>query len=463
MTEQVSKSRRLASLDVFRGLTIAGMIFVNMVSLNAPSGEGLGIFKSLYMWIGHAPWHNSWNLADFVFPFFLHIAGMAMAWSFASYTSPKKFNEQQKNEAPDTPSVESAVQPTGQTAQNFSDNPPTIKKIYLKLLLRIALLFVVGLLINGTIYALCDIPTKGIFNFSTLRIMGVLQRIALSYAIAAIIVLRFPPKVQWGIAGGLLTVYWLLLTLVAAPDAPAGTFGTAEVMNYVDSKKYNIASFVDRTIIPPAHFHAQGKNGFDPEGLFSTLPAITSVLLGYFNGIWVKSRRMPRSANSSSMAMFGLGAIVIGTIWGKFFPLNKALWTSSYVLFMGGWALLIFAALYELIDVRRIGQVEVNKNGVDKNQIDSQGLAQSWILPLAWMGKNALFAFVGSVLMIKVFMSNNVDACGEKGTNIYKYLVKTMFGWAGAGHDTVLFAAATVLLWSFLCYLMYRMRWFIKL
>jgi predicted acyltransferase len=415
MTEQVAKSPRLASLDVFRGLTVAMMIFVNMVGLNAPNDlspeqlKGLGIFKDFYLWIDHAPWHNSWNLADFAFPFFLYIVGMAMALSFAKYTI---------------------------------DNRPS-KEIYWKLLKRAAMLFFVGLLINGTIYALCDISSKGIFNFQTLRFMGILQRIALSYAIAAVIVLRFPPKVQWGIAGGILLIYWLLLALVAAPDAPVGTFGTKEVMGYVDSKKFNFASFIDRNIIPQAHFHKQGKNGYEPEGLFSTLPAITSVLLGYFNGVWLKTRRMVRSSNSSSMAMFALGAIVIGVIWGKFFPLNKALWTSSYVLFMGGWALLTFALCYELIDVRGIGR-KLSK-------------------PLEWMGLNPLFAFVGSVLMIKVFMNNNVDVCGEKGTNIYKHLVKTMFGWAGAGHDTVLFAAATVLLWSFLCYLMYRMRWFIKL
>jgi predicted acyltransferase len=415
MTAQVAKSPRLASLDVFRGLTVAMMIFVNMVGLNAPNDlspeqiAGLGIFKDLYLWIDHAPWHNSWNLADFAFPFFLYIVGMAMALSFAKYTI---------------------------------DNRPS-KEIYWKLLKRAAMLFLVGLLINGTIYALCDIPSKGIFNFQTLRFMGILQRIALSYAIAAVIVLRFPPKVQWGIAGGILLIYWLLLALVAAPDAPVGTFGTKEVMNYVDSKKFNFASFIDRHIIPQAHFHKQGKNGYEPEGLFSTLPAITSVLLGYFNGVWLKTRRMVRSSNSSSMAMFALGAIVIGVIWGKFFPLNKALWTSSFVLFMGGWALLTFTLCYELIDVRGIGR-KLSK-------------------PLEWMGLNPLFAFVGSVLMIKVFMNNNVDVCGDKGTSIYKYLVKTMFGWAGAGHDTVLFAAATVVLWSFICYLMYRMRWFIKL
>ncbi len=417
MTEQVAKSTRLASLDVFRGLTVAMMIFVNMVGLNAPNEKsaGLGIFKDFYLWIDHAPWHNSWNLADFAFPFFLYIVGMAMAYSFAKYTI---------------------------------DNRPS-KEIYWKLLRRAAMLFLVGLLINGTIYALCDISAKGIFNFSTLRFMGILQRIALSYAIAAVIVLRFPPKVQWGIAGGILLIYWLLLAFVAAPDAPAGTFGTAEVMNYVDSKKFNFASFVDRNVIPPAHFHKQGKNGYEPEGLFSTLPAITSVLLGYFNGVWLKSRRVAKSSrNSSSMAMFALGAIVVGVVWGKFFPLNKALWTSSYVLFMGGWALLTFTLCYELIDVRGIGR-KLTK-------------------PLEWMGLNPLFAFVGSVLMIKLMYFNNVNGCAGKiadfkPVTIYDSLVKTLFGWAGSGHDTVLFALATVFLWSFLCYLMYRMRWFIKL
>jgi predicted acyltransferase len=439
MTEQVAKSPRLASLDVFRGLTVAMMIFVNMVGLSAPGDltepqqQALGIFKGFYLWIDHAPWNDSWNLADFSFPFFLYIVGMAMALSFAKYN-------------------------TG--------NRPS-KDIYFKILRRAALLFLVGLLINGTIYAFCDIPQKGIFDFSTFRITGILQRIALTYAAASLIVLRFPAKVQWGIAGAILVGYSVLLlsfsNIPYAPIEPCPTTIQAPTIEESNQKAAkiaagykkaypgkgdNLAASIDRKLVPVCHTYGTGKKVYDPEGLFSTLPAIVSVLLGYFNGIWLKSRRMVRSANSTSMAMFGLGAIVIGRLWGMFFPINKMIWTSSFVLFMGGWALLAFALCYELIDVR--------------------GLGRKLTKPLEWMGLNPLFAFVGSVLMIKLIYFNNINGCAGKIADfkpitVYQSLVKTMFGWAGAGHDTVLFALATVLLWSFLCYFMYRLRWFIKL
>jgi predicted acyltransferase len=439
MTEQLAsnKSPRLASLDVFRGLTVAMMIFVNFVGLKAPGDlskeqiEALGIFKSFYLWIDHAEWNNSWNLADFSFPFFLYIVGMAMALSFAKYTT---------------------------------DNKPS-RGIYTKILRRAALLFLVGLLINGTVYALCDIPLKGIFDFGSVRFTGILQRIALTYAAASMIVLRFPAKVQWGIAAAILVGYFSLsfVHIPYAPvdpcpvtiqaSSPAESAKKAQEIQQKYEKAYpgkgdTITANIDRKLVPVCHSYGKGSKVYDPEGLFSTLPAIVSVLLGYFNGVWLKTRRMVRSSNSSSMAMFGLGAVVIGTLWGQFYPINKMLWTSSFVMFMGGWALLTFALCYELIDVRGIGR--------------------SLTKPLEWMGLNPLFAFVGSVLMIKVFMNNNVNGCANKVPDfkpitIYDSLVKTMFGWAGAGHDTVLFAAATVVLWSFICYLMYRMRWFIKL
>jgi predicted acyltransferase len=444
MTEQVagqvaekSKSIRLASLDVFRGLTVAMMIFVNMVGLNNPAEldkkklEALGIFKGFYSWIDHAPWNNSWHLADFAFPCFLYIVGMAMALSFAKYT-------------------------TG--------NKPS-REIYTKILRRAALLFLVGLLINGTVYALCDIPQKGIFDFGTVRITGVLQRIALTYAAASMIVLRFPTKVQWGIAAAILVGYFSLsfthlpyapidpcpVTIQAA--TPAESAKKAAKIQEKNQKAYpgkgdTIPAFIDRKLVPVCHSYGKGAKVYDPEGLFSTLPAIVSVLFGYFNGAWLKTRRMIRSSNSSSMAMFGLGSVVVGILLGAASPINKNLWSSSFVLFMGGWALLTFALCYELIDVRGIGR--------------------KFTKPLEWLGLNPLFAFVGSVLMIKLIYFNNINGCAGKATDfeavtVYDSLVKTLFGWAGAGHDTVLFAAATVLLWTFLCYLMHRMKWYIKL
>jgi predicted acyltransferase len=410
------KKQRLVSLDVFRGLTVAGMIFVNFVSLGdlgdlveAGKLDAKSWLGQIYLWIDHAPWHDSWNLADFVFPFFLYIVGVAMAYSFTKYRD--------------------------------TDRRPN-RRTYGHILSRVAWMMAIGLLINGLVYSFCKIPKAGLFDFEQLRLMGVLQRIALAYGAAAVIVLNLPKKAQWATAGLLLVGYWIFLAFVAAPDAPADPFASGAAL--FDDKRYNFASYIDRALVPLNHLHKSATTkGYDPEGIFSTLPAIVSVLLGYFNGVWLKERRMVRSNNSTQMAMFGLAAIVVGRIWGSFFPINKNLWTSSFVLFMAGWALLLFALCYELVDVRGIGRT----------------LAK----PLEWMGRNPLVAFVGSIFMIKIIYFNNMDGCGDKATSVYKYLVDALFGWSGPANSVVLFALFTVFFWNLMCFWMYRMKWFIKL
>jgi predicted acyltransferase len=440
--EKVKKPKeRMASLDVFRGLAVAGMIFVNMVSLAAigkldESKEfvyekelnNLGWLKNLYLWIDHANWHNSWNLADFVFPFFLHIVGMSLVFSFKGYK-----NRENKN---------------NQTFTKYD--------IFIDRLKRFAILFTLGLLLNGTVYAVCKIPEVGIFNFSSVRIMGVLQRIALVDFSAAMLILCFPldkSKKLWGIAAGILVGYWLLLSFVPAPGAPP------QILSFVDSKDFNIAAYIDRLIIPGNRL---SETTYDAEGILSTIPAIVSVLLGYFHSHWVDENKPYKRKDSISMAILATGLITVGILWGSFFPINKNLWTSSYVLFMAGWAIITFTFFYELIDVQRIGDVKSTLDE-DKNPIiKASGLAKLWILPLSWMGVSPLVAFIGSVLMIKITKRNNINGCGGGATSIYEYLVKTTFGWSGWGNETLLFALATVLLWFSLCYVIYRNRWFVK-
>jgi predicted acyltransferase len=167
------------------------------------------------------------------------------------------------------------------------------------------------------------------------------------------------------------------------------------------------------------------------------------VLLGYFTGAWLKQQSEVKSGNSLNMAMFGLAAIVIGRIWSNFLPINKTLWTSSFVLFMAGWALLVFAACYELIDVRQMGW--------------------KWLKPLEIMGLNAITAFVGSVLMIKILYFNNVNGCGDKATTIYDFLYKNVFAGLGEANSALLLALLSVVIWMFICFGLYWQRWFIKL
>jgi predicted acyltransferase len=364
---------RFVSLDVFRGMTIAAMILVNMGSV---SGK-------VYPSLDHAKWHGC-TFTDLIFPFFLFIIGVAMAFSLEKYTGEGK--------------------------------KPT-KDVYLKILKRSVILFLLGLMLNGFYN----------YDFSTIRIMGVLQRISLTYLFAAVIICNFQIKTQVKIAGGILIAYWLIMMLVPVPEFGAGNLTLPES---------NFAAYFDRSIIPQAHLHGSFKKLGDPEGLFSTFPAIVSVLFGYFAGIWVKNK--PRTSHTSmDLVIMGLCGLVIGILWDFWFPINKQIWTSSYVMFTTGWALLLLAFCFELIEVRK---------------------SDRWSKPFEIMGLNAIFAFVGSVLLIKICVKTNI---GDKTT--YEWLYQNLFAsWLGELNGSLILSLITLLFWWFVVYLMYQKRWFLK-
>ncbi|MBD2691652.1 acyltransferase family protein [Anabaena catenula] len=374
---------RLTSLDVFRGITIAGMILVNMV----------GVADDKYSLLDHAEW-NGCTPTDLVFPFFLFIVGVAMTFSLSKYTT---------------------------------DNKPT-KAVYLRILRRAVILFILGLLLNG-------FWNKGVWTFdlSSIRLMGVLQRISLSYLFASLIVLKLPRKSQWILAGVLLIGYWLTMMYIPVPGYGAGVL----------TREGNFGAFIDRLIIPKAHLYkGDGFNYLgDPEGLFSTIPAIVSVLAGYFTGEWIKDKKQANSQTSMDLVLFGLCCLVIAIIWDVAFPINKKLWTSSYVVFTAGWALMLLAACYELIEVR---------------------LIKRWSKPFEIMGLNAIALFVASVLLIKITAKTQLGT-GETAVSIYNWIYQNIFAsWAGNFNGSFLFGVITVLFWYGVAVLMYRNRWFIK-
>ncbi|MBD2629124.1 acyltransferase family protein [Trichormus variabilis] len=374
---------RLTSLDVFRGITIAGMILVNMV----------GVADDKYSLLDHAEW-NGCTPTDLVFPFFLFIVGVAMTFSLSKYTA---------------------------------DNKPT-KAVYLRILRRAVILFILGLLLNG-------FWNKGVWTFdlSSIRLMGVLQRISLSYLFASLIVLKLPRKSQWILAGVLLIGYWLTMMYIPVPEYGAGVL----------TRGGNFGAFIDRLIIPKAHLYKGDGFNFmgDPEGLFSTLPAIVSVLAGYFTGEWIKDKKQANSQTSMDLVLFGLCCLVIAIIWDVAFPINKKLWTSSYVVFTAGWALMLLAACYELIEVRVI---------------------KRWSKPFEIMGLNAIALFVASVLLIKITAKTQLGT-GETAVSIYNWIYQNIFAsWAGNFNGSFLFGVVTVLFWYGVAVLMYQKRWFIK-
>jgi predicted acyltransferase len=369
-----TSSDRLVSLDVFRGLTIAGMVLVN----------NPGTWSAIYWPLQHAEWHG-WTPTDLVFPFFLFIVGVSITLAFARRVE------------------EGAVQ----------------RALYLKVLKRSAIIFGLGFLLNL-------IPN---FDFATVRIPGVLQRIAVCYLIASLIFLKTKVRTQFVIALVLLVVYWLLMTRVAAPGFAAGDL----------SKEGSLASYVDRLVFGP-HVWRQAKV-YDPEGLLSTIPAVATTLFGVLTGQWLRSERS-RWDKVAAMFVAGATCVALGWAWNAFFPINKALWTSSYVLFTAGLALQLLALCYWVIDI----------NGFRR-----------WAWPFEVFGVNALALFVGSGLMVKLMALIKIPQSDGSKISLQPWIFRNFFlSWASPINASLLYAISFILLWLFLMWLLYRKRIFIK-
>ena len=365
---------RLVSLDVFRGITIAAMVLVN----------NPGTWSSIYWPLEHAEW-NGWTPTDLVFPFFLFIVGVSITLAFARRVE------------------EGSVK----------------RDLYLKVIKRTAIIFGLGLFLNGFPF----------FQLGTIRIAGVLQRIAICYLIASLIFLTTSVRTQLLIALALLIAYCLVMTNLAAPGYAPGDL----------TKEGSIASFVDRVILGP-HIWKQGKV-YDPEGLLSTIPAVATTLFGILTGHWLRSERKPIE---KVVGMFVAGAVcvVLGWIWNPFFPINKSLWTSSYVLFTAGLALELLALCYWVIDIHGF---------------------RRWAWPFEVFGVNALALFVGTGLMVKAM--GLIKLPREDGTQISSqgWIFRKFFlSWAEPINASLFYAIAFILLWLFLMWLLYRKRIFIK-
>jgi predicted acyltransferase len=373
----VEMKDRLVSLDAFRGLTIAFMILVNTP----------GSWAHVYPPLRHAHWHGC-TLTDLVFPFFLFIVGVAMRFSLPKYTAQSK--------------------------------AAAVKKI----LGRTLTIFMIGLLLNLYPFLRQD------WDWSHLRIMGVLQRIALAYGLAALTVLRFKPKQLVTLIFGLLLGYWLLL-LVYGWMTGVDPYGL----------ETNPCRWLDLRIFGPDHlWHGTGIS-FDPEGLLSTIPSIATVLFGFLVGNLLYHAN-DRVAKARQMALLGAVATIIGWLWGLLFPINKQLWTSSYVLFTGGIATMLLACFYWLIDIK----------GWKK-----------WAFPLVIFGTNSLFIFAGSGVWVKTILRIRFTLDGHTVSG-YAYLYKTVFQpLAGDLNGSLLFALFHVFMWWLILAWMYRKKIFVKI
>ncbi len=277
------------SLDLFRGATIAGMILVN----NA------GDEPNSYWPLKHAEW-NGWTPTDLVFPFFLFIVGVAMAFSFSSRL----------------------------------DRGESRQKLLGHVLWRGLALFALGMFLNG-------FPDQ--YNLASWRVYGVLQRIAICYVISAILALWTDWR-AWIIAAvGCLVGYWILMRFVPVPGFGVPTHD----IPLLDPDR-NIVAWLDRQLLA-GHLYEGTR---DPEGVLSNIPAVATSLLGMLTGQWLRSARSAKS-KALGMAVFGLIGVITGKILSLGFPINKKLWTSSYVIFTASLALLCLSLCYFIVDVKQ--------------------------------------------------------------------------------------------------------------
>jgi predicted acyltransferase len=378
------ESNRLLSLDVFRGMTIAGMVLVN----------NPGTWSHIYSPLKHAEWHGA-TPTDLVFPFFLFIVGIAITLAL------------------------------GKRAEQGGIN----RDIYTKIFRRALIIFALGLFLAA--FPFYNFSKGEWLDVSNLRIMGVLQRIAVCYLVASLIFIRTNWKQQTIIAAALLLIYWALMTLINVPGCEITTF---------NDKACNLAAYLDRLILTENHIWKQAKV-FDPEGLLSTIPAVSTTLAGVLCGHWLRSKK-DDNEKVAAMFFFGLILAALGWAWSFWFPINKALWTSSYVVYTAGLAICFLGFCYWLVDIKGF---------------------RRWAQPFIIFGVNALALFVFSGLMAKLLGIIKVTNTNGESIALQGWIFDSIFiPLASPINASLMYAISYILLWLFLMWLLYRKRIYIK-
>ncbi|MDJ0716557.1 MAG: heparan-alpha-glucosaminide N-acetyltransferase domain-containing protein [Prochloraceae cyanobacterium] len=317
-----------------------GIAITGMILVNHP-----GSWQHVYPPLLHAEWHGC-TPTDLVFPSFLFIVGVSLSFSLRKYRD--------------------SVFPT-------------------RILNRTLILFGLGLLLNVSSLIFAWMFQGVDPDFSQLRLMGVLQRISIAYFLASLLILRLSPKNRAIAIAVLLIGYWVAMAL-------GGDF----------SPENNLAAKIDRWLLSPDRLYLGGP--YDPEGLFSTIPTVATVLIGNLTGEWLQQQPITRGT-SIKMVLAGLSCLVVGILWDVVFPTNKALWTSSYVIFSAGWALLIFAGCFEAIELRGW---------------------RKWSFPFEVMGLNAIFVFVASGIITRILYKTGIGS-SEEVISTYTWLYQVRF------------------------------------
>jgi len=395
---------RLLSLDVFRGLTVAGMLLVN----------DPGTWSAIYPPLEHAPWHG-WTPTDLIFPFFLFIVGITTQLSLDARRA-------------------------------RGDDEDAIRR---QILRRGALIFLFGFLINGFPFFTWG-AVDGVANPTFLerigdrllhwRIFGVLQRIGVAYIVSALIASRARVRTQVIVTAVMLFVYWIIMTV---PTVPGTGMPGALLLNRPET---TMAAYWDRVLLDWSRFGLGNHlwvNGvtWDPEGPLSTMGAICTALLGNLAGRWIAE---PRALVEKLAGLFAAGALgmMVGLMWHWSFPINKNLWTGSYVVFTGGLACVSLATIMWLVDVHRW---------------------RWWTKPFVIYGTNPMVAFVGSAVMARLIYSIfKVQYHGVR-MSLEEGIYRTLFAsWLTPVNASLAFAITFVLFWFGVLTVLYRRNIILK-
>jgi predicted acyltransferase len=380
-TESKPSSQRLTSVDVYRGLAVAGMILVDN-----PGSDNLA-----YWPIKHTEW-NGWTPADLIFPSFVFLVGVSLVFSLAARLR------------------------RGETRQ----------RVFVHVLWRTLILIAVGLLVNAS-------PILGI-DWHAYRFYGVTQRIALCYLAAAILVLWSNWRGQLIALLACLVGYWAILRFVPVPG-----FGVpGRDIPFMDPER-NLVAWLDRKLLM-GHLYNQVR---DPEGLISTIPAIGTILMGVLTGQWLRSGATPRTKVVRMVAL-GILGMAVGMAWDRWFPINKNLWTSSFVVLTGGFALIVLSLLYWAIEIR-------NWRG-------------AWTMPVLVFGMNAIVSFVVDSMVWGPGYTFTVKSTNSTTMNWHEAgQAKLMSLGLGAANASLVYSIAAVLGCWTLLWLLWRKRIFIKI
>ena len=366
-------SKRLTSLDAFRGATIALMVLVNT------AGDGQHVYGPLQ----HAQW-NGWTITDVVFPSFLWIVGVALTLSMGRRL-------------------------TAGVARG---------QLFKQILRRAAVIYLLGLLV----YAFPK------FDLSTLRVLGVLQRIAICYLIVSAIYLTTKVRGQLVWIVSLLAAYWLIMRLVPVPGYGAGNLDVER----------NFAHYIDNIVLGHHNYHS--TRTWDPEGIVSTLPAIATALLGVMAGHILRMKRQ-MAERTTWLFLVGSILIAIGLICDVWLPINKKLWTSSFAIFMAGLDFTIFAIFVWIAD----------------------GLGHKrFFKPLVILGMNAIAIYMASELLDEALTAIRWTT-GSATVSLRAWLYRHLFAPLAAPiNASLLYAIFYTLLMFLIAYGMYRRRWFLR-